>query len=88
MMNEYEQSQLGEGTSKMTPNTNFALLDPNVNPEVPFTEYTDPFLMPPQSSMQSIPMNASGGYLNKFDDGGYANMSTYQKLKMMADSLG
>jgi hypothetical protein len=29
-----------------------------------------------------------GGYLNKFDDGGYANMSTYQKLKMMADNYG
>jgi len=31
---------------------------------------------------------ADGGYLNKFDDGGYANMSTYQKLKMMADNYG
>jgi hypothetical protein len=38
--------------------------------------------------MHSIPMNASGGYLNKFDDGGFTGMSTYQKLKMMADSIG
>jgi len=29
-----------------------------------------------------------GGYLNKFDDGGYANMSTFEKLKMMADNYG
>ena len=26
---------------------------------------------------------ADGGYLNKFDDGGYANMSTFEKLKMI-----
>jgi len=31
---------------------------------------------------------ADGGYLNKFDDGGYANMSTFEKLKMMADNYG
>jgi hypothetical protein len=122
IMNEYEQSQLGEGNSKMVPNTNFASLDPNINPGVPFTEYTDPFLMPPSSSMHSIPMNANGGYMNSFpnqnlntqslsasdniDDrimknlqyekmspgmmgynaGGYAGMSTFDKLKMIADS--
>jgi hypothetical protein len=30
----------------------------------------------------------SGYPTMRFDDGGYANMSTYQKLKMMADSIG
>ena len=29
---------------------------------------------------------ADGGYLEKYDDGGYANMSTYEKLKAIADS--
>ena len=39
--------------------------------------------------LQSIePNKYDGGYLKKYDDGGYANMSTYQKLKMMADSYG
>ena len=28
-----------------------------------------------------------GGYLKKFDDGGYANMSTYEKLKAINDSI-
>jgi len=66
VMNDYEQSQLGEGNSKTFPNTNFASLDPNINPEVPFTEYTDPWLMPPSSSMHSIPTNANGGYMSSF----------------------
>jgi hypothetical protein len=28
-----------------------------------------------------------GGYLKKYDDGGYANMSTYEKLKAINDSI-
>ena len=28
-----------------------------------------------------------GGYLEKYDDGGYANMSTYEKLKAINDSI-
>ena len=82
IMNPYEQSQLGEGTAKTFPPTNFATLDPNVNPEVPFSEYTDPFLMPPQSSMQSIPMNADGGSIDN-----YGNMSTHEKLMRMAAEM-
>ena len=31
---------------------------------------------------------ADGGYLKQYDDGGYANMSTFEKLKMMADNYG
>ena len=31
--------------------------------------------------------NADGGYLKKYDDGGYANMSTYEKLKAINDSI-
>jgi len=30
---------------------------------------------------------AGGGYLKKFDDGGYANMSTFEKLKAINDSI-
>ena len=30
---------------------------------------------------------AEGGYLKKFDDGGYANMSTFEKLKAINDSI-
>ena len=82
IMNPYEQSQLGEGAAKTFPPTNFATLDPNVNPEVPFSEYTDPFLMPPQSSMQSIPMNADGGSIDN-----YGNMSTHEKLMRMAAEM-
>jgi hypothetical protein len=29
-----------------------------------------------------------GGYLKQYDDGGYAKMSTFEKLKMMADNYG
>ena len=28
-----------------------------------------------------------GGYLKKYDDGGYANMSTFEKLKAINDSI-
>jgi hypothetical protein len=31
---------------------------------------------------------ADGGYLKQYDDGGYATMSTYEKLKALADSYG
>ena len=30
---------------------------------------------------------ADGGYLEKYDDGGYANMSTFEKLKAINDSI-
>ena len=30
----------------------------------------------------------NGGYLKQYDDGGYAKMSTFEKLKMMADNYG
>ena len=58
---------------------------------IPTKFYSDQIAVP-----ENLPFGANttnfdykdGGYLNKFDDGGYANMSTYQKLKMMADSLG
>ena len=66
--------------------------DPNTgSASIPTKFYSDQIAVP-----ENIPFGANttnfdykdGGYLNKFDDGGYANMSTYQKLKMMADSLG
>jgi hypothetical protein len=35
----------------------------------------------------NISQVAEGGYLKKYDDGGYANMSTYEKLKAINDSI-
>ena len=38
------------------------------------------------NSLPDVSGQADGGYLEKYDDGGYANMSTYEKLKAIADS--
>jgi len=65
------------GDENIPPGTVFS---PNVVGQTPVLPFTFPGLEPTQ--------NAAGGYLQNFDDGGYASMSTYQKLKMMADSLG
>ena len=34
-----------------------------------------------------VGQQAEGGYLKKYDDGGYANMSTFEKLKAINDSI-
>ena len=51
-------------------------------------------LYPPELTEDVIKENITtdwgwnkGGYLKKFDDGGYANMSTFEKLKAINDSI-
>ena len=51
--------------------------------------YTDIFTNEAFMGDETFPAGGvQGKFVENMDDGGYANMSTYQKLKMMADSLG